>query len=376
MNFRHIFVGVCLLTSVCVGLLFLVNQEVPELSFEQPKIVSTQLQSDIVPTLVAFNSEAVGLDNPFNDDEPIPAKYSNASFGDPAGLPRPSTLSIHKFEEHLFQFVHERKYQELGWSVDKTIRDTGPYINKRAYGTHPAVRVYYSPEVMKWLVGGRKGMIPDGAMMIKEQYPEPAIQHVEKSESELRESLKSWTVMVKDSKGSHDGWFWSNPYANNANPGREPLPVNNHKYPYNHPESGFGHYCIRCHSSTQSPGIETPSENNEFTFAALRNIKGFPGEPIIFRVDDSWREIHKLTKSDEPIVDPENEKKIAAKLEESAKESESSSHPKCTGLDFPEQCDLAVNKSFLETFNQIPLQQKRRHSPHPTSYTRLGSQRC
>ena len=246
-------------------------------------------------------------------------------------LPRPSTMSVHAFEEKLFDFVHERNYQKLGWSVDKTIRDTGPFIKGRAYGTHPAVRVYYSPEVIAWLMNQRRGMIPDGAMIIKEQYHEPAIQHVEKSEEELRESLKSWTVMVKDSKGSHDGWFWSNPYANDANPDRRPVPVNNHEYPFNHPESGFGHYCVRCHAATQSPDSTSPDKDNEFTFSSLRNIQGFPGEPIIFRVDDSWRAALKEELVAAEEVDPENEAKIEASLAEVG--TSSSSHPKCTGVD-------------------------------------------
>lgn len=275
-----------------------------------------------------------------------------------ADLPRPSTMSVHAYEQLLFDFVHERKYQALGWSVDKTIRDTGPYIKGRAYGTHPAVRVYYSPEVIAWLMNQRRGMIPDGAVIIKEQYHEPAIQHVEKSEAELRESLKSWTVMVKDSQGSHDGWFWSNPYANDSNPDRRPIPVDNHQYPFNHPESGFGHYCVRCHAATQSPESTSPAVNNEFTFASLRNIQGFPGEPIIFRVDDSWRgELEENLAAAEEI-EPDNEAKLEEALQQVSTAS-STSHPKCTGLDHPEQCELRQNKAFLEIFSQIPaLEQK------------------
>ena len=55
----------------------------------------------------------------------------------------------------LFAFLNARRYVELGWLRDKGVRDTGPYINGKYYGTHPAVRVYYSPGVMSWLMGGR-----------------------------------------------------------------------------------------------------------------------------------------------------------------------------------------------------------------------------
>ena len=64
----------------------------------------------------------------------------------------------------------ERRYEELGWARDKWLRDTGPFIGGEYFGTHPAVRVYYSPEVIRWLEGGRKGRIPDGAVIVKEQY--------------------------------------------------------------------------------------------------------------------------------------------------------------------------------------------------------------
>ena len=68
--------------------------------------------------------------------------------------------------------------------------------------------------------------------------------------------------------------------------------VSNHQYPFDHPVSGFGIYCVRCHASTKTRG-----ETNEYTFASLRNIAGFrhesstrnsrgsPGYPATFRSD-------------------------------------------------------------------------------------------
>ncbi|MAT68869.1 MAG: hypothetical protein CMJ58_05040 [Planctomycetaceae bacterium] len=198
-------------------------------------------------------------------------------------LPRPSTMAVRDFEKILFRFLLQRRYIELGWKRDKGVRDTGPFINNTYYGTHPAVRVFYSPGVIEWLENGRVGAIPDGEMIIKEQYPEPAARHEGKSEEELRATLKSWTVMVKDAAGSHDGWFWSEAPATGET-------IDNHQS-YGEAWSGFGLYCIRCHAATQSPGVTNPADRaNEFTFSALRNIEGYPGEPLLFRVDDSWRE--------------------------------------------------------------------------------------
>jgi hypothetical protein len=198
------------------------------------------------------------------------------------GLPLPSGVAVGEYEAKLFAFLNTRRYAALGWPRDKRVRDTGPYLRGKYYGTHPAVRVYYSPGVLRWLEGGRAGGIPDGEMIVKEQFAAPAERHREKTEAELWASLESWTVMVKDSAGSHDGWFWSNPAKGQC-------VVDNHRPPFPHPVSGFGHYCVRCHASAHTPGEAPAAQANEFTFASLRNIAGFPGEPILFRVDDSWR---------------------------------------------------------------------------------------
>ncbi|WP_197527958.1 cytochrome P460 family protein [Posidoniimonas polymericola] len=248
-----------------------------------------------------------------------------------AGLPTPSEISVAAFEAELFAFVKDRRYVELDWKRDKRVRDTGPYIRGVYYGTHPAVRVFYSPEVIAWLEGGREGAIPDGAVIIKEQYPPPAARHAGKSEEELRDSLESWTIMVKDSKGSHDGWFWSNP-------GAEQEVVDNHQ-DFSHPISGFGLYCVRCHASTQSPGVAAASPENEFTFSSLRNIAGYDGEPIVFRVDESWR---RPTES-APSSEGESGKQMA--------ESTSGSHPSCTRSGGMTPCVPGVNPDFVAFYD-------------------------
>lgn len=219
-------------------------------------------------------------------------------FGQPADLPLPSTLLVNDYEQELFSFLKQRDYIARNWLKDKSVRDTGPYINGVYYGTHPAVRVFYSPGIIRWLLGGRNGPIPDGEMIIKEQYAPPAAQHAGKTEEELRESLESWTIMVKDQSGSHDGWFWSNP-------GADAKPFDYHAN-NDQPYSGFGLYCIRCHASTKSPSATSANAlDNEFTFSALRNIEGFPGEPIIFRVDDSWRKKVSESHPSEPEDSPQ-----------------------------------------------------------------------
>src|SRR5258708_7827369 len=80
-----------------------------------------------------------------------PAQPPDAS----SGLPLPSRVPLAEYEKKLFAFLNARRYIALGWDRDVGVRDTGPYVNGKYYGTHPAVRVFYSPGVMRWLKGGR-----------------------------------------------------------------------------------------------------------------------------------------------------------------------------------------------------------------------------
>jgi len=269
-----------------------------------------------------------------------------AELGGPAGLPLPSKTPIAIYETRLFEFLNRRTYQDLKWKRDKGIRDTGPYIDGNHYGTPPSVRVFYSPEMMTWLMSGRTTEIPDGAMIIKEQYSWPAAPHHGKTDSELWDDLLSWTIMVKDSAGSHDGWFWSNPSKDGRTKNNHHYEVQGDNYiGFEYPVSGFGHYCVRCHAATKSPG-----ETNEFTFSSLRNIEGFPGEPILFRVDDSWLQLARQEEKDAEDVDLSNEDRL---VEVSAK----AAHPNCLGGLGQTQCSTQLNDLFLTTFPTV----SRRH---------------
>jgi len=199
-------------------------------------------------------------------------------------LPLPTTVPAAQFvnlEKQILGFLQQGEYRRLGWCVDKGVRDTGPFINHNYYGTHPAVRIWYSPKVIRWLLGGRRGPIPDGAMIVKEQFFQvPAANccagldeaQVTDLFVQSSQTVKSdWTIMIKDSKGSKDGWFWGEFFTGMVFDDDQP--------PFLYPSAGFGIYCVRCHAIAEQ----------EHTFSALNNIKGFRGEPITFVDDDSWR---------------------------------------------------------------------------------------
>jgi mono/diheme cytochrome c family protein len=223
-------------------------------------VVAAQFaRSPASATPTAFAS--VGVPDPCPHAQPVPAELrlpAQVGPGDPVGL-----------EQRILAYLRTYKYRELGWCVDKGVRDTGPYVHGQYFGTHPAVRIYYSPEAIAWLRGGRRGDVPDGAVIIKEQYsPTPAARYVGLPDRDLKPT--DWTFMIRRAAASRDGWFWAEVWTTMfANPPSKTAYQN----------AGFGLYCLRCHGSAE----------RDATFASTTNIKGFPGEPITFYVDDSWR---------------------------------------------------------------------------------------
>ena len=238
---------------------------------------------------------------------------SGPSFGQQSSLPLPSSLPLVDYEKTLYPWIINREYAKLGWSHDKHVRDTGPYIDGVYHGTHPAVHIYYSPEMMHWLTQRENGItesIPDGAMIVKEMFTPPAAiytaleQQLGKEAYQKKQAslIAGYTVMIKDSKASADGWFWASPpsitptdpthcnmppppYDNLVNASLDTFANNDAKgsYVQQHGvrDSGFGMPCIRCHASAK----------DELTFSSLRNIKGFftDQDPLRFTSDGSWR---------------------------------------------------------------------------------------
>ncbi|HEY7402994.1 MAG TPA: hypothetical protein VIB39_05700 [Candidatus Angelobacter sp.] len=178
------------------------------------------------------------------------------------------------FEKQVLAYLSTLDYRKLGWCEDKWVRDTGPYMDQKDAIVHPPVRVFYSPEVSKWLLGDRNGEIPDGAVIIKEQFgPAPAARYAGIPPDQLGCS-NDWTFMIKNSAKSRDGWFWGEVWNS------ETFPMN-FADPFQYPNAGYGLYCLRCHASAEK----------EHTFSTLNNLKSAPGWPLQYRVDDSWMTI-------------------------------------------------------------------------------------
>jgi len=205
------------------------------------------------------------------------------------------------------QWLRDRGYAD--WAHDEIWRLTGPAeepLGGPTYGVHPGVRMWYSPEISKWLCTGREGAPPDGSMIIKEMVGLDALASSYEVEDGLWTPKKradwdaiqpgSWTVMIRASEGSADGWYWMNPTATPgttpSNRGNPPIagrsasagdpdspdnsaPRNPDWYPTGtvfsgetnqpdvvYPYNAFGAYCLNCHASA----VEYS------TFASLVNI--------------------------------------------------------------------------------------------------------
>ncbi len=135
------------------------------------------------------------------------------------------------FLVHLTSFMNNLCYQKENWQHDAQVRTSD--------GVHPFVRVWYSPSLFKWItVKNRQSRVPNGAIVVKEQY------------QSLTAPLTEWTVMVKDSRLSWDGWYWadlSNPSARDPNAIPEPP-----EGACDDPQvllNGTGLYCLNCHAS-------------------------------------------------------------------------------------------------------------------------------
>jgi hypothetical protein len=209
---------------------------------------------------------------------------------------KPSALPHDQYEAKLAEFLRNycHRREASGWTSDKHMRDTGPFVGAfhngkwtgTYHGTHAPAVVWYSPDMVAWLRANRpethdakatESPVPDGAIMVKEMFPPPT-SHCKDVELIHLFPENGGAIMVRDSKASYDGWFWGwFGWGKDAWAPTWPANASN-----GYPNTGFGLYCTNCHSSAR---------DNQ-TFASLRNIKGEPGEPLSFLSQDFHLEDH------------------------------------------------------------------------------------
>lgn len=225
-----------------------------------------------------------------------------------ADVRRPSELPLNVYEAKLGQYLAAMCHRDeaSGWKVDKRVRDTGPWIGTYAngkwtgqyFGTHAPVLVWYSPEMYAWLKENRPedreppkpaAPVPDGAMIIKEMYQQPAAACAGIDILKLKPGSQGAAVMIRDARGSYDGWFWGWYGWPEVTKWAADWPAKPNS-PY--PGMGFGQYCTNCHASAR----------DNSTFSSLRNIKGEPNDPLVFLsqnffLDPSWQSLQQRIQS-------------------------------------------------------------------------------
>jgi len=171
-------------------------------------------------------------------------------------LPNPSEIGEEKFSLLLNTFLEQGSYKN--WKMDLRPRTTGAFnVNDQgiveSFGIHgsAAVKVCYSPDVWDWMQKGRKGLIPDGGMIIKLLYARDL-----KDPTKFSQDVTGFSIMVKDSKGSWDGWYYSDG-------GPLQKPTHEHAATFFDPNAGFAISCINCHAS---------ADNAEGTYSSIRNV--------------------------------------------------------------------------------------------------------
>jgi hypothetical protein len=136
-------------------------------------------------------------------------------------------------------------------------------------GLHdPYVQLWYSPQLYRWMtLQLRLGPIPDGSVVIKEEY-----------EHESDSPICFWSVMIKDSNLWWDGWSWAvvgveGECLGTAAPPPPPPIVTNGcpepQFPFNGPTALN---CIGCHGSAISGTATNQGNSGAGTFSTQQFV--------------------------------------------------------------------------------------------------------
>lgn len=133
---------------------------------------------------------------------------------------------------------------QASWPRDQSIRNTS---NPNGTAVHGWIQISYDPAVFKWM-HDRKTQIPDGSLIIKEQF-----------DGDDPTKPMGWILMLKDQKASFDGWWWG--FVS-------PMPTTSGGCQIDQPSSCasgqiFDPNCVGCHGS---------ANNRQLTFSSLEHI--------------------------------------------------------------------------------------------------------
>ena len=150
-----------------------------------------------------------------------------------------------------------------------------------------------------WLkIDHRIGEVPDGAIVIKEQYSQ---------KTSIKEA-DEWTVMVRDSTAAWDGWYWADlvPTVSTTS-----VLQTQKCLEAQYPSAGTGQYCLNCHGSAAA-GKNTYATSqfvHTLFISALTSITN-PEDNIHYRISHQVRQLS--TASDKSCMIPESSDHVVA----------------------------------------------------------------
>jgi len=183
-------------------------------------------------------------------------------------LPPPSWPN---FRDRFDKFVMGLCYQQQQWPHEAARRSSE--------GLHaPFVKLWYSPQLYRWMVfRNRLGPIPDGSVIIKEEY----------GDTNPSSPILFWSGMIKDSSLWWDGWDWEvvgTEVTGSASAASTPTSSTTSSSgcaePRFSPNGPTGINCLGCHASaisgsssnTFNPGTGTFSTPEFVTVATQGNL--------------------------------------------------------------------------------------------------------
>lgn len=280
-------------------------------------------------------------------------------------------------EAALGGFVQAWCYND--WPHDVEVRDTGPWIAENPlssgpldYGVHPAVRIYYSPNVAEWVEAGRPAEGPkQPAMLVKEMYwPAPAARYLGLTPETKVPHVSSWTVMLYAPERVADGWYWlyaanpawidpTKPAGSGGVAAAAPQgPGEGHSAAFvervtrqlQYPDAAFGSYCTRCHSS--AVGFQTFSTTENF---------GPDADPRSYLVvapaaaPGQDPEIPHVRSLGLTTPDPDDDRPLPPEVRSPDVHAHIAEPPPPSGSPQLTQPRRTPNRLWLETYPEIPL---------------------
>ena len=228
-----------------------------------------------MPRVSAQQSSTCAMCKPLKPADPARCQQLEAQLSRPAQFVSRGQAQLDRYEPVMAEFMEKLCYRS--WPHDSSARDTGPYtatlvggvLKAQAYNQHAVSRVWYSPDMFKWMEQNRpedeskapanQPPIPNGAMMVKEMWTPPLERWAGTCWDCVKPDGSGAVFWIRDDQTFSTGWFgsWYGPGWSPAWPAAASNPLTGSG-------EGSSQFCSNCHAATISGN----------TFVSMRNYEG------------------------------------------------------------------------------------------------------